>query len=281
MKRDEKIAKKLLLSFLQHQNEKLRNIYQYALDASKSLHLYFKDNCLIDNLVHHIIRINPHEISSDLINKNIYVNVLLLYADKLDGINSFNGVIHKEYSFGVAEYLQHHKKHYIVIYGSSNKNDFCFNEKFFRTSFVHELIHLLDTFLYKDELQEEYSYGHPVDGFMENGGVPFPGMNGEQYDVFDEIFAEYFTCKAERRQYTYDLIDLIEQYANYVKMEQTQVVEQMIEALSSKNSFKSLSQKFKRTGLNYASLALIYHLAFSKQKNGNKYDAMKILKDLL
>jgi hypothetical protein len=55
----------------------------------------------------------------------------------------------------------------------------------------------------------------------------------------------------------------------------------MIEALSSKNSFKSLSQKFKRTGLNYASLALIYHLAFSKQKNGNKYDAMKILKDLL
>jgi hypothetical protein len=93
--------------------------------------------------------------------------------------------MHPNYSIGVAEYCKYRNKHYIVVYGSSNKKDYCYNKKFFKTSFTHELIHLLDSFLYKDELKEKYSYGHPINDFQHNGGVPFPGMFGKNDNIYD------------------------------------------------------------------------------------------------
>jgi hypothetical protein len=41
-----------------------------------------------------------------------------------------------------------------------------------------------------------------------------------------------------------------------------------------------LVDEFKNININYSSLAFIYHLSFSKQKNGTKQDAIKILESL-
>jgi hypothetical protein len=41
-----------------------------------------------------------------------------------------------------------------------------------------------------------------------------------------------------------------------------------------------LVNDFEKNDINYSPLAFIYHLTFSKQKNGNKQSAIKILKSL-
>ena len=177
---------------------------------------------------------------------------------------------------GMGQKLDRNGQHYIVIYGDREDK---YDMSYFKDTFIHELMHMFDQMIDED-YYNDYYFGHSVEGFQDNEGIPYPGMYGDDDDVFDDKFAEYYTCKAERRQYIFDLMRSIEDYADMKKISYTDIVDTVKKALDNKKQLRKMADDFKRLKVNYSPLAFLYHLTFSDQKNGNKNDAVKILNEI-
>lgn len=274
-----KIAKKVYLSFLNTYNKKQQNYLTYVRQKVNSLNSLFKNNQLKNNLSQITIIINPSHCIKEATNKNIDVNIILFYVDKVDKKDYIHGVMNPVFQQGTGEALEYNNKQYIVVYGSSDKNKNCYNERYFKQTVIHELMHVLDKEI-EEDYNSKYFFGNPVEGCQDNYGVPYPGMYGNDDDLFESQFAEYFTCKGERKQYIYDLLQSIENYAIKTNQDELEIVEELKDSLDDKMLFFDLVDKFEKKNINFAPLAFVYHLTFSKQKNGNKQTILDILNNL-
>lgn len=273
-----KIAKKILISYLQTKYVFLNEIINYSKKLSNKLDQFFKGNFLKNNLMKYHFTINLNEISSNL-DEKIQIEVIMLYSDKITQKDYIKGIIKPQFCGGMGEALYKNGKNYIIIYGSTNKEEACYNKKYFKQTFTHELMHFLDKYI-DDKYHDEFYYGHPLKGFNDNNGIPYPGMYGEDDNLFEETFAQYYTCLGERKQYIFDLMSSIQDYMEKTNSNFNEIINHIITSLNDKNKFMKLVDEFKNININYSSLAFIYHLSFSKQKNGTKRDAIKILESL-
>lgn len=274
-----KIAKKICLSFLDTKDNLQQKYLNYAKQKANLLNNFFKNDLLKQNIIYTFIDINPSECIEFAQDKDLKVGIILFYVDKVNKKDYISGLMKTQYDYGMGQALNHNNKDYIVVYGVSDKNDYCSSKKYFKQTVTHELMHILDRYIDKDFYSENY-FGHNVQGVEENNGVPYPGMFGDDDDIFDEKFAEYFTCKGEQKQYIYDLLQSIEDYAKAIKQKEIIIVQQLKQSLKNKNIFFNLVDEFEKRDINYAPLAFLYHLTFSKQKNGTKATALNILNNL-
>lgn len=274
-----KIAKKICLSFLDTRDNLQQKYLNYAKQKANLLDGFFKNNLLKQNIVYTFININPSECIEFAQDKKIKVGVILFYVDKVNKKDYISGLMNTKYDCGIGQALNYNNKDYIVAYGISDKNDYCSSKKYFKQTVIHELMHILDRYIDEDFYSENY-FGHNIPGIKENNGVPYPGMFGNDDDIFDEKFAQYFTCKGEQKQYIYDLLQSIEDYAKTIKQKEIIVVEQIKQSLKNKNMFLKLVDEFEKRDINYSPLAFLYHLSFSKQKNGTIKTALNILNNL-
>lgn len=275
-----KIAKKIFLSYLQTKNILLNKIINFSRTKANCLDKFFKNNLLVKDIVKYDIKFNLNEISQNFNDKEICINVIMFYVDKVDKKHYINGIMKKDFQQGIAQALEFNNKYYIVIYGSTNKESDCYSKKYFKQSFTHELMHFIDREIDQQYISNQFYFGHPLENFNDNNGVPYPGMYGDDDDIFDQKFAEYYTCKGEQKQYIFDLINCIEDYAELYNIKTQDFIFHIINVLNDKNKFMDLVNDFEKNDINYSPLAFIYHLTFSKQKNGNKQSAIKILKSL-
>lgn len=274
-----KIAKKICLSFLNTKDKLQQKYLNYAKQKANLLDGFFKNNFLKQNIVYTFIDINPSECIEFAQDKDLKVGIVLFYVDKVNKKDYIPGLMKTQYDYGIGQALNHNNKDYIVVYGISDKNDYCSSKKYFKQTVTHELMHILDRYIDDDFYSENY-FGHNVSEIKENNGVPYPGMFGDDDDIFDEKFAEYFTCKGQQKQYIYDLLQSIEDYAKAINKKEIIVVEQIKQALKNKNTLLNLVDEFEKRDINYSPLAFLYHLTFSQQKNGTKATALNILNDL-
>lgn len=274
-----KIAKKICLSFLNTRDELQQKYLNYAKQKADLLDGFFKNNLLKQNIIFTFIYINPFECIKSAQDKTIKVGIILFYVDKINKKDYIPGLMNEKYNSGMGQALNHNNKDYIVVYGVSNKNDYCSSKKYFKQTVTHELMHILDRYIDKEFDSENY-FGHNIPDIKENNGIPYPGMFGNDDDIFDEKFAEYFTCKGEQKQYVYDLLQSIQDYAKKTNQKEINVVEQIKRGLQNKNIYFNLVDEFEKKDINYAPLAFLYHLTFSKQKNGTKNTALNILNNL-
>lgn len=272
----QRTAKKIL-SFMKTKDTQINNKIDYAKQLAQSMNSFFEFNKLKKDYIRYSIKVYPFRYIENYPNQTDFytIKIIMFYVDKL---KSRNYPVRDEYKQGVGEAIsQSEDQQYIVIYGHSVKKEYNTID-YFKNTFIHEMIHILDYCADHEERQQEDFYGHPVQNVQQNGGIPYPGMYGKDDDFFDEIFAEYYTCKAERRQYIYELLDFIQEYSEYNKIEQHETIDLILSKMVSKNIFKKFINKIKSFGYNYIALMFLYHLSFSKQKNGRKSDAVKILK---
>ena len=254
--------------------------------SRQALSSYFTNDALNEAFVQKTVKLDLSNIVEQY-KKVIKVNVIMLYVDKVDKKDYDSNIIKPQYGYGTGQALVHNGKYYVVMYGHSEQ---CWDIDYFINTAVHELMHIIN-----HQFDEDYDpdkninnyYGHPVQEPTEdnNGGILYPGMYGDvNDDKFDEKYAEYYTCRAERKQTVHDLITWFEDMVRYKKMDDEQIkqfIETMIKSLDSKRKFFKWLDEMKKDKYFYdCSLPLIYHLALSKQQNGNKQDAIKILRDL-
>ena len=232
------------------------------------------------------LKMDLSTVSPDMKGKSMNINMILIdvgnrkFHKKM--MRQFKGLI-KDYPPGQGQALWDGDKPYIVVYCDEQNG----SKQQVREIAVHETMHLLDAEFDEDYESDGY-YGHPVEqdrGEDNNYGIPYPGMPGmdesTSMNIFDERFAEYFTCKAQRKQTTYDVMSLIDDYSKQQKISHREFIQEMIDSLDDKEKFMELYERLGDKGYINSTLGLLYHLAFSKQKNGSKQDAKKILQNLL
>ena len=225
--------------------------------------------------------------------KIIDVTAIMFYVDKVNKKDYINGVMRPEYGDGTGQSLVHNGKNYVVIYGHS---EWCNEKDYFMETFIHQLMHTMNYQFDEDydKIQNvNYYFGHPIQEQRDdnNGGIPYPGMYGDNDDFFDERFAEYYTCRAERKESIHDLLSAFQWHIQRVEQNNNkkfnneqikELIQSLIKSLNNKNDFFRWLEKIQKEdpGFNDTAMPFIYHLAFSKQQNGNKQDAIKILKDI-
>lgn len=270
-----RIAKRIYLSFLKTKNDLINKEITYADALFNKLTKYFDaDGMLKQPVVQEHMDVYLDTLSDDYEGRSFEVNVIMLYVKEKGDFKHI--AVKDEFEAGMGQKLDRNWQHYIVIYGDREDK---YDMSYFKDTFIHELMHLFDQMIDED-YNGDYYFGHPVEGFQDNDGIPYPGMYGDDDDVFDAEFAEYYTCKAERRQYIFDLMRSIEDYADMKKISYTDIVDTVKKALDNKKQLRKIADDFKRLKVNYSPLAFLYHLTFSKQKNGNKQDAIEILKEI-
>lgn len=263
-----KIAKKVMQAFLNTNDECLQLQMSIAKQLSNKSSKYFYNDRLIHNDVFFYVDLNLRLFG---INKTYHVGIVFLYVDKKDKHKEYPRFV-KNYGTGQGEAVSYpNDKYYIVVYGDSKQN---YNERYFKNTFIHEMMHVIDNIIDEQKTLQTDFYGHK----NEKGKVPFPK---NEDDLFDEKFAEYFTCKAQRKEYTFDLLDSIEQFADATNQTEQQTVQLIKNSLHNKSNFMKLIEQFKKQKINYAPLTFIYHFVFSKQKNGNKQTALNILNSFI
>lgn len=278
MNKINKIAKRIT-AFLKTKEIQVNNKINYAKELTQQIYPYFdNDTKLKEKYNEFEVKVYPYKFVQGYKNKNKYypVKVLMFYVDKLQDKDK-KSPIRKQYKEGIGEAISKNlDKQYIVIYGHSIKSNYS-DIDYFKDTFTHEMLHILDFCANKDERDQKDYFGHPVEGIKQNGGIPYPGMNGKDDDKFDEIFAEYYTCKAQRREYIYELLDFIEDYAIRNRISEQETVRLILKKMEDKEIFKKFIDKMKFGGYNYIALMFLYHLSFSKNKNGDKKEAINIL----
>lgn len=281
MNKINKIAKKIT-AFLKTKEVQVNNKISYAKELAQQIDFYFdSDNKLKQKYNEFEIKVYPYKFVQDYKDENKYypIKIFMFYVDKInDKYKKYP--IRKQYKEGMGQAISKSlKTQYIVMYGHSIKNGYG-DISYFKSTFIHEMIHILDYCANNKERNQKDYFGHPLDGFKQNGGIPYPGINGKDDDKFDEMFAEYYTCKAERREYIYELLDFIEDYANRNRKSEQETVDLILKKMEDKNQFKKFIEKMKIGQYNYIALMFLYHLSFSQNKNGNKDDALNILNSL-
>lgn len=270
-----RIAKRIYLSFLKTKNDLINKEITYADALFNKLTKYFDaDGMLKQPVVQEHMDVYLDTLSDDYEGRSFEVNVIMLYVKEKGNFKHI--AVKDEFEAGMGQKLDRNGQHYIVIYGDREDK---YDMSYFKDTFIHELMHMFDQMIDED-YYNDYYFGHPVEGFQDNEGIPYPGMYGDDDEVFDDKFAEYYTCKAERDQYIFDLMRSIEDYADMKKISYTDIVDTVKKALDNKKQLRKMADDFKRLKVNYSPLAFLYHLTFSDQKNGNKNDAVKILNEI-
>lgn len=162
----------------------------------------------------------------------------------------------------------------IAVYGGDD-----FGMNFYKDTFVHEMLHGFDGI--QERFNSDDDYGHkyldvPNDE-NNNFGIPYPGMPGKfgRLPLTDSHYAEYYTCKAERREYVNDLAVFIKGYARRNKMTADEFCGEIKEMLDDEPEFKKWIDE--NSGLDFNPMMMLYHLSFGNTKNGDSSDAKKIV----
>ena len=164
------------------------------------------------------LTVDLSKISSDLKGETIDITMILVDVGNKRRFKSllrkYNKVI-KNFPPGQGQALWIEDKPYMVVYCDKENG----GKQQVQETAIHEIMHLLDSIF--EEEDTEYYFGHPVEqdkGEENNYGIPYPGMYGSNsYNILDKKYAEYYTCKSERKQMTYDVIAFIDDYSIQTK----------------------------------------------------------------
>lgn len=281
MNKINKIAKKIT-AFLKTKEVQVNNKISYAKELVQQIYPYFDTDTKLKQKYNEFeVKVYPYKFVQGYKNKNKYypIKVFMFYIDTINDKDK-KSPIRKQYKEGMGQAISKSlDEQYIVMYGHSIKNGYG-DLNYFKSTFIHEMIHILDYCANNKERDQKNYFGHPLKGFKQNGGIPYPGINGKDDDKFDGMFAEYYTCRAERREYIYELLDFIEDYAVRNRISEQDTVRLILKKMEDKNQFRRFTEKMKIGQYNYIALMFLYHLSFSENKNGDKNDAIKILNSL-
>ncbi len=165
----------------------------------------------------------------------------------------------------------------IAIYGGNLDNHLMMDCDAMMDTFVHEMLHGFDQV--EERFPDNDDYGRKYDDVPEeeNNGIPYPGMPGKWggLEVTDSHYGQYYSCRAERREYAYSLTTFISKYAKNHNRSIDRVCDMLIAMIGNQGKFDKWLEN-----ANFAidCPLVLYHLAFSDTGNGDAEDARKLVK---
>lgn len=253
---------------------------RYANELAMTVYDHFRNGRLDEKAVDYTLKVSPkrylkRDAKTDAQRKSYEVRIVMFYREDVnpsdmpckEALNTLrNGSDGEAYSDDLNNLV-------IVISGYSD-DDWC-DALWFKETFVHEMMHILDRCAYNYAFSQTKNYGKLTKHeYKRNLSVPYPVGND---DLLDPKFAEYFTCENEMREYRSSLRNTISHYCEATDTEWADAIVEIRKALESKTLFIRYYDSFIG---DVAPLATLYHLCFSRTSHGNRQTAMKLLDGL-
>jgi len=164
----------------------------------------------------------------------------------------------------------------VAVYGGNLDNELAMDRDAMMDTFVHEMLHGFDNV--EERFPDDDDYGRKYDDVPEeeNNGVPYPGMPSKwgRLENTDPHYGQYYSCRAERREYAYSLTTFISRYARRSGKTVDETCKMLDGLIEDRDGF--------RRWLENADFAtdcplVLYHLAFSDTGNGDADDARRLV----